>query len=524
MSPGRTVSTPSPEPLLRATGITKRYGGVKALKGVDFEVRAGEVHGLVGENGAGKSTLIKMLAGAETPDSGIVVINGAELALGDTQASIAAGISTVYQEPHLFGELTVAENIFVGREITQGGRVRWTEQNSRVVELLDRIGLDPDLARRNVADLPVGEQQLVSIAKAFATEVKILILDEPSAILADQDIDTLFAVVRNMCREGVGVIYISHRLDELGQITDRVTVMRDGLVVATQATADLDSRQIAELMVGHELERLAAEHRSVGNDAVLKVTNIQAGSALKELSFELRAGEVLGVYGLIGSGTADLARTLFGIVPAAAGTICVRGTEVSINSPAQAAKAGFTMVPGDRKGEGVFLNKSLAFNVSASHLGFFSRLGVVFDTARELSTTRDLMAKLRIKAPSPTTRIGALSGGNQQKVVMARQLVEDPTVLILEEPTQGVDVGAKDEIHRLVLELTAAGTSVLLISTDLEEVRTLSDRVLVLHNGRLAQEFPAGATTARLLSAASGVTDDRTASAESQQVCPQKED
>lgn len=495
------------EPVLRAAGVQKRYGGVHALRGVDFEVRAGEVHGLVGENGAGKSTLIKMLAGAETPDVGTVTIGGEALRLGDTQASLAAGISTVYQEPHLFGELSVAENIFVGRELTSKGRVRWEEQRTLVAQLLEQIGLDPDLAVRNVADLPVGEQQLISIAKAFATEVKILILDEPSAILADQDIDTLFEVVRRMRSTGVGVIYISHRLDELGQIADRVTVMRDGAIVATRPMEELSTRQIAELMVGHELERLTVQREVVSDDVVLDVRGIAGGKAMKDVSFQLRRGEILGVYGLIGSGTSDLARAMFGITPAGAGEISVNGETARLRSPADAADAGFAMVPGNRKSEGVFHNKSLAFNISASHLRYFSKAGLVFDANRERATTLDLMKKLRVKAPGPETRIGALSGGNQQKVVIARQLVESPSVLVLEEPTQGVDVGSKDEIHRLVLELAAEGTASLVISTDLEEIRTLSDRIIVLHQGQVWKEFPGDTPTATLLAAASGADE-----------------
>ncbi|MCL6424165.1 sugar ABC transporter ATP-binding protein [Brachybacterium sp. JHP9] len=504
-SAGRTSS--NLEPMLRATDVAKRYGGVRALRGVDFEIRAGEVHGLVGENGAGKSTLIKVLAGAETPDTGTVTVDGKTLRLGDTQASLAAGISTVYQEPHLFGELTVAENIFVGRELTTRGRVRWAEQREQVAQLLEQIGLDPNLARRNVADLPVGEQQLISIAKAFATEVKILILDEPSAILADRDIDTLFEVVRRMRASGVGVIYISHRLDELGQITDRITVMRDGSVVTTRPTHELNPRKIAELMVGHELERLSVERKTVSEEVVLDIHGLAAGKSMKDVSLQLRKGEILGVYGLIGSGTSDLARAMFGIVPSTAGEIKVNGTTAVLRSPADAAAAGFAMVPGNRKSEGVFLNKSLAFNISASHLRYFSKAGLAFDAKRERATTLELMKKLRVKAPAPETRIGALSGGNQQKVVMARQLVESPSVLILEEPTQGVDVGAKDEIHRLVLELAAEGTSSVVISTDLEEIRTLSDRIIVLHQGRVGHEFPGDTSTAALLAAASGATD-----------------
>lgn len=493
-----------PQPsLLTAQGIRKTYGGIRALRGVDFEVRAGEVHGLVGENGAGKSTLIKCLAGAETPDEGSICVSDTVLALGDPQASLAAGISTVYQEPSLFGELTVAENVFVGRERTVHGRVDWPTQMRLARELLTDIGLDPGLADRTLADLSIGQQQLVSVAKAFATRVKILILDEPSAILTDKEIETLFRVVRRVRDAGTGVIYISHRLDELGKITDRVTVMRDGSIVTTRDTRSLSTREIAELMVGRELDGVQSANSSVG-PVVMSVRDLAAGRALRGVSFDLHADEVLGVYGLVGSGTAELARALYGIEPARAGTIEVRGRQVQLRTPAAARRAGIMLTPGNRKSEGVFLNKSLAFNVSAHHLKHFSpRLGVM-DARRETSTTADLMQQLRIKAPAPATRIGSLSGGNQQKVVIARQLVRQAVVNILEEPTQGVDVGAQNEIHRLVLDLVRAGTACLLISSDLEEVRRLSDRVVVLHGGRIAAVLGRGARAADLLAAASG--------------------
>ncbi|MFC5125011.1 ATP-binding cassette domain-containing protein [Pseudoclavibacter helvolus] len=311
--------------LLQATGLAKTYGGVRALRDVDFDVRAGEVHALVGENGAGKSTLIKMLSGVERADNGKITDAGEPLPSGSPSASLAAGISTVYQEPHLFAELTVVENLFLGRELRgRGGPIRWADQFASAVELLERIGLNPNLAPRQVGDLSVGEQQLISIAKAFAAEVRVLILDEPSAILADHDIDTLFGVVRRMRDTGVGVIYISHRLDELAQIADRVTVMRDGQVITSAPMSELSTRAIAELMTGGELEVVDAGTRSVSTEPGLEILELAAGSALRSASLSVARGEIVGVYGLIGSGTGELARALHGVLPAKSGRIQVR--------------------------------------------------------------------------------------------------------------------------------------------------------------------------------------------------------
>lgn len=496
----------SSTPLLVATDIVKNYGGIRALRGVDFSISAGEVRGLVGENGAGKSTLVKIFAGAVNPNSGTVVINGEQLDLGDPQASLAAGISTVYQEPTLFGELSVIENIFMGREIATGGRVDWKEEYAKGIELLELLGLNPNMANRTVADLPVGEQQLISIAKAFAADIKLLILDEPSAILSDSEIDVLFTVVRRMKAAGTGVIYISHRLDELGKITDSVTVMRDGAMVTTAPTVDLSARKIAELMVGRELERATAPRTEPGQ-VVLEVDRMSAGRALRDVSFDLREREVLGVYGLVGSGSGDIARALYGIEPARTGTIQVDGKLAKIQTPWAAKNAGFTMAPGNRRRDGVFLDKSLTFNMASSHFDIFSNAFAWMKEKVEVGVMRQMIDKLRIKAPGPATNIGTLSGGNQQKVVISRQLVGDAKITILEDPTQGVDVGAQAEIHRLVFDIAEEGGACLVVSTDLEEVRTLCDRILVMHNGTVSTVLKRGCSSADLLAAASGDTD-----------------
>ena len=491
--------------VLEVHGIDKRYGGVHALRDVDWSVMPGEVHGLVGENGAGKSTLIKMISGAQAPDAGVVLVNGHEIPLGDTQAALAAGVSAVYQEPQLFGDLTVAENIFLGREETVMGRVRWSDQQERVKELLARLHLDPAIMHQRVADLPVGEQQLVSIAKAFAVDVKLLILDEPSAILADSDIERLFDIVRGLRDQGIGVIYISHRLDELGQITDRITIMRDGSVIGTYATELMTPAKIAKVMVGDKFQVADRSGRAASHTGkvVLSTEGLAAGKHLHSADLELREGEILGVYGLIGSGTTELIRSLYGITPAKSGVIRVKGEVVRINRPQDSLKLGMAMLPGNRKSQGVFLPKPLAFNLSSSHLRFFSKFGI-FNSRRERASMTEAIKALRIKAPGPETVIGDLSGGNQQKVVMARQLVESPRILLVEEPTQGVDVGAKAEIHQLILDHVAKGNSALMISTDLEEIRFLSDRIVVMRHGKTEATLPGDVSAVKLLSAASG--------------------
>ncbi|ONI70486.1 ABC transporter ATP-binding protein [Actinosynnema sp. ALI-1.44] len=476
--------TTTTDALLSLTGIRKHYGGVYALQGVDFEVRAGEVHGLVGANGAGKSTLIKIISGAEKPDDGSAHLNGTQLTEGDTVAALKAGIATVYQDPQLFGELTVAENVFVGRELRKRGRVDWPEQNRRAKELLVSLGLDQKLAEQRIADLSVAEQQLVSVAKALAHEARVLILDEPSAILTDREIDTLFHAIRSLKDRGVGVVYVSHRLDELAQITDRVTVLRDGNVVASQDTKDLTVRGIAELMVGHALDETAAERARPTGEPVLVVADLQRRNRFTGISFEVRFGEIVSLFGLVGSGTGSIARAVDGIEPADSG---------------QVRKGQTAMLPGDRSRQGVFATKSVGFNISIASLK-----GLWFKRKRERGTAEDFIRRMRIKTPGPSALVATLSGGNQQKVVLARQLVDRPEVLILEEPTQGVDVGAKEEIHGLVEDIVGQGTAVLLVSSDLSEVMRLADRILVVRGGRITARFDKGAARADVLAAAAG--------------------
>lgn len=505
MEDGRKASGGQPgDVLLDVDGLRKSYGAVHALKGVGVQFRWGSVHAVVGENGAGKSTLIKIISGAESSDAGRMTFDGAPVSIASTNEAMALGIATVYQEPQLFADLTVAENIFLGREIRRGGRIDWRAQSARVRELLDDLGLSREYADRQVGDLSVAAKQQVSIAKAMAGEARMLILDEPSAILTDNEIEILFDLVRRLVERGVAVIYISHRLDELFRITDTVTVMRDGDIVGTYATDELSVRGVAEMMVGRELANERPQREAPTGGPLLSLRGLTRGDRFHEIDVDVAAGEIVALYGLVGSGADEIAKTLYGIEPLTAGSIEIGGKAVEIRSPADAQRNRLAMLPADRKQQGVFPIQDLAFNITTGHAHRFRRFGFLMDRKRENTVTQDLMDKLSVKAPGPHTFLNALSGGNQQKVVLGRQLVERPVVLVLEEPTQGVDVGAKEEIHRLVTELADQGTAVLVVTADLPEALRIADRVVVVRQGTTTVEFGPDARQADVLAAAAG--------------------
>ncbi|GAA4602031.1 rhamnose transport system ATP-binding protein [Actinoplanes octamycinicus] len=492
------------QPRLRLAGIAKRFGAVRAIQQADFTVRAGRVHALVGENGAGKSTMIKIVSGAETADAGTIEFDGEPARITSTTDAIALGIATVYQEPQLFGELTVAENIFLGRELKKSGRVDWAEQNRRVVELLARLGLPARYATATVNTLSVAEQQQVSIAKALAAEASVLILDEPSAILTDAEIEVLFDLVRRLTADGVAVIYISHRLDELFRIADEVTVMRDGQTIGTYPIADLSVRRIAELMVGGILSD-ERPHRAVPDGPpVLELRRFGRAGRFHDVDVAVRKGEIVALYGLVGSGVSEIAACVYGIDRATSGELRIRGETVDPRSPRDAQRRGVALLPANRKAEGMFGFQSIAFNISAGHLTLLSRFGVFLDRARERTVAVDLIRRLSVKTPSERQPISAMSGGNAQKVVLARQLVERPEVLILAEPTQGVDVGAKEEIHRIITELAESGTAVLVVTSDLPEALRIADRIQVVRGGTTTASFGPDASQVDLLAAAAG--------------------
>jgi rhamnose transport system ATP-binding protein len=432
------------------------------------------------------------------------------VSISSTSAAMALGIATVYQEPQLFSELTVSENIFTGRELRKGGRIDWPAQTDKVVELLGLLGLPPRYATAVVGDLSIAEQQQVSIAKALAGDAKILILDEPSAILTDAEIEVLFGVVRRLTAAGVSVIYISHRLDELFRIAHEVTVMRDGQTLGTYPIEQLSVRKVVELMVGGILTETKHE-RTIDPSAVprLELRTLGRSGEYHDVDVSVRGGEIVGLYGLVGSGVSEIAASIYGIEPADAGEILIDGKAVRPRSPRHAQRLGVALLPANRKQQGMFAFQSIAFNISAGHLPLLSKLGIWMDRARERTVSRDMIKRLSVKTPSERQAIGAMSGGNAQKVVLARQLVERPKLLVLAEPTQGVDVGAKEEIHRIITELADGGTAVLVVTSDLPEALRIADRLQVVRGGTTTVEFGSDATQVDVLAAAAGDVDDK---------------
>ncbi|GAA5127782.1 sugar ABC transporter ATP-binding protein [Luteolibacter yonseiensis] len=471
--------------LLQLTDIRKSFGAVRALKGVSFELRPGEVHALLGENGAGKSTLIKVITGAHQPDGGTLTVGGEVVAHLTPSKARQLGIACIYQQPALFPDLTVAENI--GLRLKKPGtfsRVRWAGQRTQAVELLHRIGaeISPDA---EVRSLSMPEQQLVEIACALGSGAEIVIMDEPTASLTQKEQHLLFKVVRDLRASGVGVIYISHRLEEIFALADRVTVLRDGESVGTNQVDTLNESQMIKLMVGREVSSIYPPAESEPAGVVLSLKNLGcAAGGVGGVTLDVRAGEIVGMAGLVGAGRTELARILFGITPADSGEISLNGEKISIRSPREAIAHGIGYVPEDRRRHGVILEMPIAQNMTmAIHPKFFPGTWLRFKAEDLLAN--DFIRDLGIKAYGPDAPGGSLSGGNQQKVSVARWLATKPKLLILDEPTQGVDVGAKSEIHRIIRGLAKEGLAVLMISSDLPEVLGMSDRVAIMRGGKL---------------------------------------
>ena len=489
--------------LLDAHGVTKAYAGVQALKRVSFDLGPGEVHALVGENGAGKSTLIKIMTGAVQADSGSISIAGERVAHMTPALARTLGIAAIYQQPALFPDLTVAENIALALE--RGGRwtrIDWAARRRRAADLLQRVGaaIDPD---RLCDSLSMPEQQIVEIAKAIGADAKVVIMDEPTAALTDREVESLFAVVRRLREHGTGVIYISHRLEEVFTLADRITVLRDGETIATESASTFTRQSLIALMIGRELAAVFPKRSVPLGDVALEVRNVRNRAAgLHDITFSVRRGEILGLAGLVGSGRTQLAETLFGLTPKDEGEIRRDGLPVTIDSPAAAIAAGIAYVPEDRRQHGVVLDMSVAANASLASLARVSKYGLI-DRGVERSTARDHVTRLRIKTASIDSEVGTLSGGNQQKVALARWLSASPAVLILDEPTQGVDVGSKAEIHELMQQLAARGLAILMISSELPEILAMSDRVAVMHAGAIRAILSRDeATPARVMSLA----------------------
>ena len=491
--------------VLEAIDIAKSFSGVRALQGVSFDLRPGEVHALVGENGAGKSTLIKVITGAETPDSGRLIVDGQPVPRMDPATSRGLGIAVIYQQPALFPHLSVAENIALALEPRRPWRrVDWRARHRRAAALLEQVGatLAPD---RRVESLSMPEQQLVEIARAIGGDARVLLMDEPTASLTTREVERLFATIATLRARGTGIIYISHRLEEIFAIADRITVLRDGQTVATRAVAAVTAPELIHLMVGREIAAVFPKGTApIGAEALaLRGVSSRAGG-ISGVSLTVRRGEILGLAGLVGSGRTELARTIFGVTPADAGEILVDGRAVTIASPADAIRAGIAYVPEDRRQHGVVLEMSVAANASLASLGAVSWRGLI-DSGRERRRAGEFVEGLRIRTPSVFAAAGTLSGGNQQKVALARWLATRPAVIVLDEPTQGVDVGSKAEIHGLMQRLVEDGLAVLMISSELPEILGMSDRIAVMRRGTVAGVLErAQATQASVLALALG--------------------
>jgi ABC-type sugar transport system ATPase subunit len=475
------------DPVLEMTGITKSFPGVRALRGVDLAVPAGHVRAVVGENGAGKSTLMKVLSGAHEADSGRVRVGGRQLAPGPA-AALAAGIAVIYQELSLVPEMTVTENVFIGHMPRRAGMLDRGTARRRTRELLARVGL-PDLdPTTRVSSLGLNVRQLVEIAKALARDARVLVMDEPSAALQHHDIQNLFQVVRALRDEGLAIIYISHHLDEVFEIADSVTVMRDGSVVETRPRQDWDEAGLVRAMVARDLDELYPWRPRPLGDVVLEARDLVRPPRLRGASLTLRAGEVLGIAGIAGAGRTDLLKALSGAAPPVSGEILLDGRPVHLRSAGAAIAAGIVYASEDRKLEGLVLGASIQENVSLSSLRRLSRFGVV-QHGRQRKMAEAAVAQFGIRAASVRQEAGTLSGGNQQKVVLARVTQVSPRVVLLDEPTRGIDVGAKAEIYSLALRLAEQGTGVVLVSSELPEVLGMSDRVLVMRQGRVVTEL-----------------------------------
>ena len=490
--------------ILEMKGIVKSFGPVKALKGVDFDLRAGEVHALMGENGAGKSTLMKVLTGIHDANEGTIHYNGKQVAYSKPKEAMEDGIVIVHQELNMMNHLTVAQNIFIGREefrhnwlIDDGASIK------KAKKLFDLLKLDINPTEK-VGNLTVGKQQMVEIAKALSMDAKVIVFDEPTAALTESEINELFVIIDDLRAKGVGIIYISHRMDEIARITDRVTVMRDGEYVGTVNTKETTKDEIIAMMVGRTIYEDPKAASAVADDApvVLEVKNLKAGSSVKDVSFQLRKGEILGFSGLMGAGRTEVARLLFGADKKESGTIFVNGKEVTINSPQDAIREGIGYLSEDRKRFGCIVDMTIADNTVMTNLDHYIK-GFLIDDREIVKVSDKFVDSLKTKTPSSKQLVRNLSGGNQQKVVIAKWLEQNSDILIFDEPTRGIDVGAKSEIYTLMNSLVAQGKSIIMISSELTEILRMSDRIVVMCEGRKTGELDISqATQERILALA----------------------
>ncbi|TDD15950.1 sugar ABC transporter ATP-binding protein [Nonomuraea diastatica] len=491
-------------PTLALANVSKSFGAVRALRDVSIELFAGETHGLAGENGAGKSTLVKTLAGVHRPDSGQVLLGGEPVGFAGPADAQQAGVAVIYQEPTLFPDLSVAENIFMGRQPRRGlGRIDRRAMHARTRELFGRLGvaLDPEQPSRG---LSIADQQLVEIAKAISRDARVLIMDEPTAALSGHEVTRLFSVAEALREQGCALLFISHRLDEIFTLCQRVTTLRDGAWIASEPVEGLTHDDLIRRMVGREVATLFPKEEAAVGEVALKVERLTREGVFTDVSFEVRRGEIVALAGLVGAGRSEVARAVFGIDRWDAGSVTVDGVTLPAGSPTAAMNAGLALVPEDRRQQGLVMDLSIERNIGLTGLRELRR-GPTISRRAERDRARDWALRLQLKFARLADGVGVLSGGNQQKVVLAKWLATEPSVLIVDEPTRGIDVGTKAEVHRLLSELAGQGIAVLMISSELPEVLGMADRVLVMHEGRLAAEIPrAEATEESVMSAATG--------------------
>ncbi|WP_374724139.1 sugar ABC transporter ATP-binding protein [Calidifontibacillus erzurumensis] len=492
------------QPLVEMRNISKAFSGNRVLENVDFEVLPGEIHALMGENGAGKSTLIKILTGIYERDAGTVHVKGKEVHFSNPKEAEKAGIAVIHQELNIIPQLTVSENMFLGKELTNGfGVLKTKEMKEKTTEYMNRLGIsiDPDA---EAGKLSVGQQQMIEIARAVAANTEVLIMDEPTAALTDREIETLFKVINSLKSQGVGIVYISHRMEEIFEICDRISILRDGQFIGTKKIKETNFDEVVQMMVGRELGERYPDRSVNPSDERLKVEGLTSKVVFENISFSLRKGEILGVAGLMGAGRTEIMEALFGYRPKQQGKVFIDGEEVQIHNPYDAIKAGIGFVTEDRKDEGLVLGLSVRENLSLPNLKIISTNGLI-SAKKEHEFVQDMINKFRVKTSSQEQAVKSLSGGNQQKIVIGKWLGIRPKILILDEPTRGVDVGAKKEIYQIMNELTKQGVAIIMVSSELPEILGMSDRIMVIHEGKITAIFDRReATQEKIMQAATG--------------------
>ncbi|WP_199429771.1 sugar ABC transporter ATP-binding protein [Qaidamihabitans albus] len=478
----------SPVPLLELRNVSKSFQAVRALRGVSIALRAGEVHALAGENGAGKSTVVRIIGGEHQPDGGEVLLDGEPVRFSAPREAQQRGVAVIHQEPIQFPDLSVAENVFMGRQpLRPGRRIDRREMNRRAAEVFDRLGV-PIEPTRQTRGLSIADQQIIEIAKALSADARIIVMDEPTAALSAVEAERLFRVARGLAERGAALLFISHRLDEMYALCDRVTVLRDGALVATERMTEIDHDTLVRRMVGRSVEQLFPERENEAGDEVLVVDGLNRAGVFGDISFTVRAGEIVGLAGLVGSGRSEVARAVFGVDERDSGTVSVNGRPLPAADPRTAIENGIALVPEDRREQGLVLELPIERNASLARLPQVSPGGIT-RRARERALARKWGERLSLKYGRLSDPATTLSGGNQQKVVLGKWLATEPSVLIVDEPTRGIDIGAKVEVHALLSDLAAQGIAILLISSELPEVLGMADRVLVMHEGRITAEL-----------------------------------